>query len=101
MDSPADDAPNVTFLEDALAFLEGKPIHVQSEVIAIASWLFASPAVDGESKFLMPGPRLFGVRTYRRVYIDEQYEIVYGFDSQSDPPLLTVIDVWFARTIEQ
>ena len=96
MDSPADDSPNIAFLQDALTFLTGKSIQVQSDVFAIASWIFASPGVDGESKFLVPGPRLFGVRRYYRVYVDEAYEIVYDFDDQSDPPLLSIIDISFA-----
>ena len=73
MDSPADDGPNITFLPGALPFLRGKSIQVQSDVFAIASWIFASPGVDGDSKFLIPGPRLFGVRRYYRVYVDETY----------------------------
>lgn len=95
MDSPTD-APNVSFHPHAAAFLDSQPVTIQGDVIAIASWLYGSPAVDGVTKFWIPGPRLFGVRQYRRAYVDEKYSIVYEFDQEADPPLLTVIEIVLA-----
>lgn len=94
MASPTNDGPNVRFLRDAQAFLESKSVAVQGELIALASWLFGDPGVDGERKFLVMGPRQFGVRTYRRAFIDDDYTIVYEFDEQADPPMLIVIDIF-------
>ncbi len=94
MASGSDDAPNIRFLKDALEFLDGKPVQVQAEIFAIASWLYGFPGVDGETKFLVVGPRVFGVRTYRRVYIDDSYTMLYELDGEADPPLLTVIDIF-------
>ena len=93
MDSSTDD-PNVSFHPDAAAFLDAQQVLVQGDVIAIASWLYGSPAVDGVTKFWILGPWVFGVRQYRRrVYVDDKYAIVYEFDQEADPPLLTVLEV--------
>ena len=95
MDFPAD-GPNVSFLDDAQAFLDSQSIPVQAEVIAIASWLYGYPAVDGDRKFLVLGPWVFGVRQYHRVYDDQKYTLVYDFDEEADPPLLRVLDAFFS-----
>lgn len=60
MDSLPNDGPNVEFGPDAIAFLDGQRLHVKAEIIATASWLYGDPGVDGETKFLMPGPRTIG-----------------------------------------
>jgi len=93
MDSLGDD-PNVAFLKPAQSFLDIQPILAQAELISIATWLFGDPAVDGDTKDYMIVGWLGGVRQYRRVYHDDQYSIVYSFDEHSDPPLLTVEDIF-------
>jgi len=95
MDYPHD-GPNVEFLPPAQAFLNTQTIVVQGEVIAIASWLYGSPGVDGDQKVLIVGPWVGGVRQYRRLYIDEKYAIPYDFDEEAAPPLLRILDVRFA-----
>jgi hypothetical protein len=94
MDYPHD-GPNVEFLPPAQAFLNTQTIVVQGEVIAIASWLYGSPGVDGDRKMWILGPWVAGVRQLRRVYVDERYAIPYDYDGQADPPLLRVLDVAF------
>ena len=89
MDYPHD-GPNVEFLPHAQAFLNTQTIEVQGEVTAIASWLYGSPKVDRDQKFLVPGPWVGGVRQYGRAYVDDNYAIRYDFDAEADPPLLRV-----------
>lgn len=86
MASPSNDDQNVRFLRDAQVFLERQPVEVQAEIIALASWLYGDPGVDGERKFLVIGPRQFGVRIYRRAFIDNHHTIVYEFDDYAAPP---------------
>ena len=85
MDSP-DDAPNVRFYRRALQFLDRQTSEIQAEVIALATWLWFNPDVNGETKFLVPTPPGF-----HRLYIDDTYWLLYRLEGQ--PLELKVIDV--------
>lgn len=92
MDSRND--PNVDFRQDAEAFLESQDIVCRAEAIAVASWLYGSPEIDGVSKFFQPVYFAFGVRIYQRVYRDDKITVVYELDGDADPPLLIVWDIF-------
>src|SRR5712692_9018856 len=89
------DEPNVRFRAEAQTFLDSQDITTQAEVIALASWLYGEPYIDGERKTMQRFPSANpSVSIYYRVYQDEGYTIVYDFHEDAQPPELVVLDIF-------
>ncbi len=93
MDSQ-DDGPNVKYEAGALDFLANQDILVQADILRIAAQLFRAPEIDSTNKFLSSRFKLvMGVRIWLRIYTDDEYTIIYEFNSQPNPPLLTIWNI--------
>ena len=94
MDS-RNDRPNVRYQARALRFLAtNQDILVQIDIIRIAAQLFQAPEIDSTNKFLSSRFKLvMGVRIWLRIYTDDEYTIIYEFNRQPNPPLLTIWDI--------
>ncbi len=87
------DAPNIEYERDALAFLATKDVLAQANIFAIASHIYGSPDVDGVNKFLVISGLAMSVRQFLRIYVDDEYLVYYQINRDTDPPLLIIWDI--------